>query len=528
MAIKHRRGNYGDFDPARMQQAELAVVLKNDTHSPDGKSAYIAFNPNDVKRIAMMEDITEELENAVQGVADTATAQADAAATRAETAATNAAASAASAASILSNVYTKSEVDAAIASIEIDVDDTLSNSSTNPVQNKVIKGAIDELNGSLDALEETVNNIGFSDDVKSAILACFRNSMMINSVQGAAAYDDLYNLFYDGNEPINATDVMSMFGFTLSGLNSGGSISFSAMKNGSAFVFAPNVNRIKGTLSYSSPEYDYGRLFIFRTVSDTVLYGILSKSLVKLTLNKTTNVYSITTDASIAELTTSESTKRASSYVDLRLSNGVLTGYDKNGNIDFTVTNANCIGFWGNNVTGIPSATLKRNVINTRAMTIEDVDSALGYSGLSVTAGAVSVTSQKSFSVFVLSATSIRSKLNFVASGRTLYKNFIVYKKLQDGSFWGTNGDTDYLFTYDPTNEKYSATTMTTNTDIKVRPNGDRTGENYQATLINGTLYCFNANQGILFLIENANCMGVYSGTSPALNKFVVEVQENA
>ena len=76
MAIKHRRGNYGDFDPARMVQAELAVVISGDTNSPDGKSAYVAFNPGVVKRIAMMDDITEELETAVQGVADEATAQA--------------------------------------------------------------------------------------------------------------------------------------------------------------------------------------------------------------------------------------------------------------------------------------------------------------------------------------------------------------------------------------------------------------------------------------------------------------------
>lgn len=48
-----------------------------------------------------------------------------------------------------SEVYTKSQVDDLLANVEIDVDDELSDESENPVQNKVINGAISELKADL-------------------------------------------------------------------------------------------------------------------------------------------------------------------------------------------------------------------------------------------------------------------------------------------------------------------------------------------------------------------------------------------
>lgn len=71
--------------------------------------------------------------------------------------------------------------------VQITVDSALSASSTNPVQNKVIKGAIDELNGSLENLET-----GLTDSQKSALLACFRNVAWINN--GGANYYNALSL----------------------------------------------------------------------------------------------------------------------------------------------------------------------------------------------------------------------------------------------------------------------------------------------------------------------------------------------
>ena len=90
MAIQHRRGTYNNFDPSRMVQGEAAIVLSGDPNTNDGKAAYIAFAPGNVKRLATINDIQDDLENAVDGVVDGATQTAQNAATRAETAASSA------------------------------------------------------------------------------------------------------------------------------------------------------------------------------------------------------------------------------------------------------------------------------------------------------------------------------------------------------------------------------------------------------------------------------------------------------
>lgn len=90
--------------------------------------------------------------------------------------------------------------------VQITVDSALSASSTNPVQNKVIKGAIDELNGSLDELQDTVDVInnsitdlgGLTDAQKSALLACFRN-VAWKGTDGTEYYNLLEAALYDIN-----------------------------------------------------------------------------------------------------------------------------------------------------------------------------------------------------------------------------------------------------------------------------------------------------------------------------------------
>ena len=57
MAIQVRRGAYADFDTTKMRPGEPAVVLQDDPVASDGKAAYIAFAPGDVKRLATYDDV---------------------------------------------------------------------------------------------------------------------------------------------------------------------------------------------------------------------------------------------------------------------------------------------------------------------------------------------------------------------------------------------------------------------------------------------------------------------------------------
>lgn len=64
MAIQNRRGIYSNFDPSKMVEGEIAVVLSGDPGSSTGRSLYVCFAPGIVKRIADYED-AEDMINAV-------------------------------------------------------------------------------------------------------------------------------------------------------------------------------------------------------------------------------------------------------------------------------------------------------------------------------------------------------------------------------------------------------------------------------------------------------------------------------
>lgn len=68
MAIQSRRGNYADFDPAKMVAGEWAVVRNGDPSAEDGKAVYMAFGPDDVKRMATYNDMQENIENATEEI----------------------------------------------------------------------------------------------------------------------------------------------------------------------------------------------------------------------------------------------------------------------------------------------------------------------------------------------------------------------------------------------------------------------------------------------------------------------------
>ena len=101
MAIQNRRGIYTNFDPSKMVEGELAVVLSGDPGSSTGRSLYVCFGPGIVKRIADYEDAADMIDAATEDVqasflaavnqaisdADTATDTATSAAQTAQTAA---------------------------------------------------------------------------------------------------------------------------------------------------------------------------------------------------------------------------------------------------------------------------------------------------------------------------------------------------------------------------------------------------------------------------------------------------------
>lgn len=57
--IQLRSGAYADYDPAKMSAAEAAVILSGDPETTDGKSMRIAFGAGDDKRLLTEDDAFE-------------------------------------------------------------------------------------------------------------------------------------------------------------------------------------------------------------------------------------------------------------------------------------------------------------------------------------------------------------------------------------------------------------------------------------------------------------------------------------
>ena len=67
MAIQFRRGDYADFDPDQMVAGEPAVVQSGDSTTTTGKGVYVCFTPGDVQRLATYEEMTHDIETAMEG-----------------------------------------------------------------------------------------------------------------------------------------------------------------------------------------------------------------------------------------------------------------------------------------------------------------------------------------------------------------------------------------------------------------------------------------------------------------------------
>jgi len=172
MAIQLRRGAYADFDPQKMKPAEVAVVQEDDPTSHDGKAVYVAISPGDVKRMAVLDELQDEVYNQIDTAISTATQAAVATATQAAAESAFEAAASADAAAESARTLT--------------IDTTLTQS-----------GQVADAKATGDAIAQIVP--GLSETAKAALLNCFAHVAWIDG-HGQDYYDALESALY-GSEP---------------------------------------------------------------------------------------------------------------------------------------------------------------------------------------------------------------------------------------------------------------------------------------------------------------------------------------
>lgn len=57
MAIRHRRGDYGNFEPSKMVAGEFAFVNSSDPNTDDGKAVYGTFTGGRTKRLCTYDEV---------------------------------------------------------------------------------------------------------------------------------------------------------------------------------------------------------------------------------------------------------------------------------------------------------------------------------------------------------------------------------------------------------------------------------------------------------------------------------------
>lgn len=64
MAIRHRRGDYNNFEPQKMVAGEFAYVNSSDPNTDDGKAVYATFPGGIIKRLCTYNEVSGLVEQA--------------------------------------------------------------------------------------------------------------------------------------------------------------------------------------------------------------------------------------------------------------------------------------------------------------------------------------------------------------------------------------------------------------------------------------------------------------------------------
>ena len=523
--IQNRRGQYVDFDPSKLLPGEFAIVQTGDPNTADGKAIYIGVTAGNVKQIATLDELQSEVETALQSaipeVVEEATQDAQDAADRAE-----AAAQTLEIDTTLTETGQAAEAKAtgdAIGELNERLSDVKSDLMQTEDEIIEIAGVIEELECGLTeevkaALLACFTRVAWISDDGQTYYDALSNALNYSRVlsrisavftQGSAVLydtDELYALkqYVTVTATYDDGTTKEVNTYTLSGELVAGISTITVAYNKKTTTFNVTVTHQAKTLESISSTFSSSAvittdnvlddlrpyLTVRATYSDgstnTITNYTLSGSL-NVGTNTITVTYSGKTATFTVNVTQAEKTLQSISavfnqgsaviYTDTPLNDLkqylTVTGHYSD-ETSQTITNYTLSGTLTEGTSTITVSyngkTTTFNVtVSSHAtyLTMNDIDSVIGYSNPTVTNGSVSCDYEgtKTFAVFAIkqSAMPIKFEPHIIRTAfdipEKIYK-FIIFRK--DGNdYYGSDGTSVFKFTYDSTNQLYNATAAT-------------------------------------------------------------------
>ena len=216
MAIQLRRGAYEDFDPEKLVEGELAVVLSGDPGSSTGRSLYVCFGSGVVKRIADYEDAADMIDVATEDVQAAFLAAINQAISNAGSAATTATAAAESADTAASGANSAAGAANSAASAANTAAEAATAAAAGDISNKTVTFTeADESEKEIESPETTATMFGkikrWLSDLKDAAFQSVANNLttsasgyVLDARQGRALNTSIQNLqAYKSGEQID-------------------------------------------------------------------------------------------------------------------------------------------------------------------------------------------------------------------------------------------------------------------------------------------------------------------------------------
>lgn len=363
------------------------------------------------------------------------------------------------------------------------------------------------------------NNSGSSDtnaitdETKNALLNLFKRVVFTESVS-EDYYECLYDSLYSDN-PIYQTmsesdflDYRGLSDFSVTNGNVRYDVQNSAQY--SVGVLDIGIDKIKANINNNT-------MIIFSKVDTSTYYATDGEKLFILKYNSSTNSFTSTENSTIATLTQGDISPTTLDRVIIKQYGDILQLYDGNTiALISTITNANCIGFW----VDANSAFWNRVKVRYgfRPITMSDIVDSRSTPAMTVDEnGTIDPKEINNSGYWITSFSPQITEIKYLYSLGYIARNFqIIYKKLDDEHYYGTNGNVCFLFTYvtPATGSPYytaivlSAPAMTKINESKMNT---RVGVDYCITA------CIKDNQmkitssiGYELMIEDANCFGVW------------------